>query len=207
MRPPNLARALTAASGVVIVLLFGRLIEVLAFGLPIGPDLPWHDLLATHHPAFLLLLANGFAEVGGTLGSTVIVAIIAIVLFVLGRRRDGLVLALAMLLSSTVAQLVKAVIVRPRPLDGVYGAAPASFPSGHVTAAATFTIALVLIFGDVFSVVLAAVWIPLMAWSRTQLLVHWVTDTVAGALLGASVAVLVFALLPRPRREDDIGFL
>jgi undecaprenyl-diphosphatase len=32
-----------------------------------------------------------------------------------------------------------------------------------------------------------------MAWSRTYLQVHWLLDVLAGSLLGAGVALLVFA--------------
>ena len=36
-----------------------------------------------------------------------------------------------------------------------------------------------------------------MAWSRTYLQVHWLTDAMAGALLGSSVSLLVFAIAQR----------
>ncbi|WP_209323357.1 phosphatase PAP2 family protein [Brevibacterium renqingii] len=42
-----------------------------------------------------------------------------------------------------------------------------------------------------WSFVLAAIWILTMMWSRTALQVHWLTDTIAGALVGVGVAVLV----------------
>ncbi|MBM6588645.1 phosphatase PAP2 family protein [Brevibacterium sp. RIT 803] len=41
-----------------------------------------------------------------------------------------------------------------------------------------------------WSMILAFVWIALMMWSRTALQVHWLSDTIAGALIGASAAVL-----------------
>ena len=42
-----------------------------------------------------------------------------------------------------------------------------------------------------WSFVLAAIWILAMMWSRTALQVHWLTDTIAGALIGVAVAVIV----------------
>jgi undecaprenyl-diphosphatase len=40
---------------------------------------------------------------------------------------------------------------------------------------------------------LASAGIAGMAWSRTYLQVHWLLDVLAGSLLGAGVALLVFA--------------
>jgi undecaprenyl-diphosphatase len=34
-----------------------------------------------------------------------------------------------------------------------------------------------------------------MAWSRTYLQVHWLVDVLAGSLLGAGVALFVFAAI------------
>lgn len=41
-----------------------------------------------------------------------------------------------------------------------------------------------------WSMILAFAWILLMMWSRTALQVHWLSDTIAGALIGISAAVL-----------------
>ena len=40
---------------------------------------------------------------------------------------------------------------------------------------------------------LAALTTAGMAWSRTYLQVHWLTDVVAGSLLGVGLALLIFA--------------
>ena len=48
-----------------------------------------------------------------------------------------------------------------------------------------------------------------MAWSRTYLQVHWLLDVVAGSLLGAGVALVVFAalqlLLGETRRTRSVN--
>ena len=65
----------------------------------------------------------------------------------------------------------------------------ASFPSGHAAYAGATAVALVLLFtapGPRRALwwLLAALGIVGMAWSRTYLQVHWLSDVVAGALLG-----------------------
>jgi membrane-associated phospholipid phosphatase len=41
---------------------------------------------------------------------------------------------------------------------------------------------------------LASLGVVGMAWSRTYLQVHWLTDVIAGALLGSGISLLVFAI-------------
>ncbi|WP_193095942.1 phosphatase PAP2 family protein [Brevibacterium sp. FME17] len=41
-----------------------------------------------------------------------------------------------------------------------------------------------------WSIIVAFAWILLMMWSRTALQVHWLSDTIGGALIGISAAVL-----------------
>ncbi|MGC3020223.1 MULTISPECIES: phosphatase PAP2 family protein [unclassified Brevibacterium] len=55
-----------------------------------------------------------------------------------------------------------------------------------------------------WSFIAAGVWILTMMWSRTALQVHWLTDTLAGALIGIAVAVLAdefWTLLRRRTRS------
>ena len=78
-----------------------------------------------------------------------------------------------------------------------------SFPSGHTANAATVAIVLCVLLPRAIGIPLAIVWTSLMAASRTVLSVHWLTDTLGGALLGAGAALLVVALFApwtSPRR-------
>jgi undecaprenyl-diphosphatase len=43
-----------------------------------------------------------------------------------------------------------------------------------------------------------------MMWSRTALHVHWLSDTLAGALLGFCVAIIVRRIWFGPARRRDV---
>ena len=69
-----------------------------------------------------------------------------------------------------------------------------SLPSGQVSSAATLTLTLALLFGSRPLLWLAAAWIPLTGLGRMFLGRHYLADVVAGAALGAVVALAGLAL-------------
>jgi undecaprenyl-diphosphatase len=102
---------------------------------------------------------------------------------------------------------VKAAIDRPRPADSLIATSAASFPSGHAIAAAVTAVGLVLVLAEpgpsrwrweVRAVVFASV----MALSRVYLRAHWLSDVVAGALLGCGLALGWPALLGTLRNRN-----
>lgn len=117
------------------------------------------------------------------------------------RRRQApltaLTVAVAFGLSSAASTTLKLLIDRERPDTGALIELPAtaSFPSGHATTAFAAATALALL------VPRAAWWaLPLaavVAYSRVHLGVHYWTDVVAGAILGATVAWWVVAVRRR----------
>jgi len=117
--------------------------------------------------------------------------------------------ALAVLTSELLIGPVKAAVDRPRPPDSLIATSAASFPSGHAVAAAVTAVGLVLVLAtpgpsrwrwEVRAVVFATV----MALSRVYLRAHWLSDTVAGGLVGAGLALgwpaLLIALRARATR-------
>ena len=116
--------------------------------------------------------------------------------------------ALAVLTSELLIGTVKAAVDRPRPPGSLIETTGAAFPSGHAIATAVTAVGLVLVLAppgparwrwEVNAVVFTAV----MALSRVYLRAHWLSDTVAGALLGAGLALGWPALLMAIRQPRD----
>lgn len=116
--------------------------------------------------------------------------------------------ALAVLSSELFIGPVKAWTDRARPPGALLETTAASFPSGHAIATAVTAVGLVLVLArpgpsrwrwEVRAVAFTAV----MALSRVYLRAHWLSDTVAGALLGAGLALGWPALLMALRHQRD----
>ncbi|MGH7316233.1 MAG: phosphatase PAP2 family protein [Candidatus Rokuibacteriota bacterium] len=94
-------------------------------------------------------------------------------------------------LSGGIEQLFKFLVGRPRPRGVNWG-----FPSGHVTAAATFAVLLVYLLSRervppaarVSLLLLAIVLVGSVGFARVLLNAHWPSDVLGGVLLGAGCA-------------------
>ena len=105
-------------------------------------------------------------------------------------------------------QLLKhPVRAEPRPADILITIDTGSFPSGHVANAAVIAVALGVIVPVAWVWVLGALYTALMALSRTYLGAHWLSDTVGGVLVGAGVALMVWALFAEPLERERLAWI
>ncbi len=105
------------------------------------------------------------------------------------RRRKWLAMGAGAFTAHAASVVIKRIVRRRRPHDprikvGVGTPSRLSFPSSH----ATSTSAAMVHLADITGSKLPYLGIPIMMTSRMVLGVHYPTDTLAGALLGAGVA-------------------
>jgi membrane-associated phospholipid phosphatase len=130
---------------------------------------------------------------GGWFGVFAVPVGIAVVLLLTKRRWGALYFLIASVISAAVVQLLKNLYDRARPEDILVVTDHGSFPSGHTANAATIAVTLGIILGRRWVWIAGVVYTVLMLLSRTYLGAHWLSDTVGGLLVGAGVAVIVWA--------------
>ncbi|WP_127819003.1 phosphatase PAP2 family protein [Microbacterium sp. CPCC 204701] len=177
---------------------------------PFAVDAWWNALVTTWWNPVMLGFARVMNWVGaGWFGVLAVPIGGAIGLIVLRRPWAAAYFLAAEAVSATGVQVLKHLFGRVRPEGILVVSDYGSYPSGHVANAATIAAAAVVIFPHVWVGVAGAVWVLLMAFSRTYLHAHWLSDTLGGALIGAGAALLVAAvfvvLMTRERTDAAAG--
>jgi len=159
-------------------------------------------------------LADTFIKIAAT-------AVLALVLWLLCRRwLEPLMLVVPLVLEASAFITITWLVQRPRPeVDRLEGSpVDSSFPSGHVAAATAYgALALIVIWhtrnrwARISVILLCAAITAVVGLSRMYRGMHFLSDVVAGVLLGAaSVAISALILLHTPegravRGENDAG--
>lgn len=170
---------------------------------PFAVDVWWNQLFAAAPSQPLFVFALAMDQVGGHLTAVLIIPLGgALVLFLSRRRWSALYFLTASAGSALFVQVLKQTFGRARPEDILILSDYGSFPSGHTANAATIAVVAAVIFPHAWVRVVGVAWIVLMAFSRTYLHAHWLSDTLGGALVGAGAALILAAAFSRLRYRD-----
>lgn len=149
-------------------------------------------------PAWLEEAARDVTALGSFSVLTILIIVVVIHLFLIGRWRTGWFLAFSVIGGTILSTALKSFYDRPRPdLTGVARVFTASFPSGHATISAVVYLTLGALLAEMAerrsqqvlylgSAIFLAVIVGL---SRVYLGVHYPTDVLAGWSIGAGWAL------------------
>lgn len=165
-------------------------------------------VVALEHGAFVTIL-----KVVSTIGSAwlylPLFTALAIWLSARGRRRLAAFVVVTVAVSPILNSLLKSAIDRARPAvsEPVAHAGGYSFPSGHAQNATVAAGVLVVVFLPALrgrrrtaALIAAPVWVLLVCFSRVGLGVHFVSDVVAGVVVGVAWVATTTALFDVWRR-------
>ncbi len=170
---------------------------------PFVVDSAWNEFLAAWESVPALYFSRAMNVLGGTwFGIIVVPAAAAIGLFLVRRPWAATYFIAASISSASLVQVLKHLFGRARPTDIIVTTDFGSFPSGHVANAATLATVLVILFPRAWAVIVGTVWVVLMAFSRTYLHAHWLSDTLGGAMIGVAAALLMASVFTVPLLHD-----
>ena len=156
-------------------------------------------------------LLNELSRIGSMLGQTVVKLLVTVVFaavtgYLLRSWRPPVFICMATLLEGAVFITVTWLVARPRPdvvrLEDV--TVSSSFPSGHAGAAAAYAAIAVVAFQHTratwiraLTIVLAAAVPVIVGWARMYRGAHYLTDVVAGILLGVTCVIACYLVMER----------
>lgn len=182
----------------VLATALGAAIAYLNAGRALAIDTAWLRLMLTMRSDVaesIALFLNSFG--GGIVGIVVVPLAIVVLLLVLKRPWAALFSVCVALASTLAVQLLKHLLGRGRPEEILVHSDFGSFPSGHVANAATIAMTFAVLFPRLWVWVIGFAYVVLMAWSRTLLGAHWLSDTLGGALVGVGVVLVLWAFSAR----------
>ena len=153
------------------------------------PQISYWDshLLLYINPGLLNPNLNIFLGLFTHLGGTLIIVFFGIILYVMGYRKEGILVIASVIIGTIFTAPIKIIVDRPRPYLTLNKVTPletesgSSFPSGHSMRA--FTLASVLSSGRAIEIILY-LYAFTIAFSRVYLGVHYPLDVIVGGVIG-----------------------
>jgi len=113
-------------------------------------------------------------------------------------RSRAIALGIGVLVTIVIVMTLKFTIRRRRP-EGEWGVMyrstdPHSFPSGHAARAALLA-AMAVGLGPTWFAVILVIWAPLVILARVAMGVHFLSDVLAGTLIGAAIGTASYGLM------------
>lgn len=159
---------------------------------PLPMDVAWHDFVNLHRTPWLSSASLWLNDAGSqTYLRTMVPTLLAFIFLSIERPMLAVTAIIGGLIGAPSVALVKTLLERPRPDDGQINVTLSSYPSGHVSNLLVLLVIVGLIIARpwFWAIVVAAT--AAMAFSRTYLDVHWLTDTTGAVFLGAGLALVL----------------
>lgn len=145
----------------------------------------------------------------------ILIMVVAVVYWCISKRR-GEYIAFSLMTSIALNAILKNIFLAKRPFEyegyGIINKRPAtatgtSFPSGHTQSASTAFTSLYLAFKKKWMLYFAIIITILVALSRINLGVHFVTDVVVGGILGVVFAIGAYKLFKTFEKQKFLIYL
>ena len=189
----------------VLLCLFILLFLCVKIGIMQNIDNDWYHIIKRWQSDEVTTGFKVITNLGGTVSLFFIAFITVITLLIGNKRKDGIAVALNLIISSATYFILKSIIQRPRPPveERLIEETGYSFPSGHSTNNMAFYIlAICLIYPNIKNkklrniLCIILVMIPiLIGFSRVYLRVHYISDIMAGFCLGIMNVILFMSFI------------
>lgn len=215
--PLLLNRRLDVVTALALVLATAGLFLLVWFPETMGGVQSWDDAffrtMASVRSAALTFVAHVLNVLGSIWVTLPVRVAVGFYLAVTRRWWHFAAFVTAMIVSEVALSIFKNVYDRPRPLGSLVGTSGFSFPSGHAVAASVTAVALVIALFPPSGIrrwlwgLAAALFSFVMALSRAYLAAHWLSDALAGTLLGTTIALGTALLVQwiRERRRANLA--
>ena len=113
-------------------------------------------------------------------------------------KQKAIYIGTTVLSSAIISGILKYSINRPRPfitypfIEKIASGGSASFPSGHTSDAFSFATSISIAYPKWYVIIPSYTWAGFVAYSRMDLGVHYPSDVLAGAIIGAGSAYLSY---------------